>query len=60
MAKPKTDKQLEEEVLALAEYLGCNGPELWNEMKQIIYPYAEAVAEEAVEAAMWHERVGGQ
>lgn len=27
--------KLEQEVLAIAEYLGCNGGELWSELKPI-------------------------
>lgn len=28
------DKDLHQEVLSIAEYLGCNGPELWSEISK--------------------------
>lgn len=30
------DKELEKEVLDIADYLGCNGSELWSEMSKLI------------------------
>lgn len=31
----RNDKLLEKEVLSIADYLGCNGPELWSELKPV-------------------------